>query len=93
MTTSRTIVGVQENHFSFNFLLENNHHIVHNQFNISKDHLMQIEQYEVGNNRYVNLACNDEIDHIQVLPMSAELLDIRSKQNQLSKGYSTLTLS
>ena len=30
MKNSRAVAGVQENHFSSNFLLENNHHIVEN---------------------------------------------------------------
>ena len=37
MTNSRAVAGVQENHFSSNFLLENNHHIVDNQFDMSQD--------------------------------------------------------
>ena len=79
MTNSRAVDGVQENHFSSNFLFENNHHIVDNQFDMSQYNLIQIEHDEVGNNSDVNLTYNDETDHIQVLPIPVELLDIRSK--------------
>ena len=40
MTNIRAVAGVQENHFSSKFLLENNHDKVDNQFDMSHDHLM-----------------------------------------------------
>jgi len=93
MTNSRAVAGVQENHFSSNFLLENNHHIVDNQFDMAHNNLIQNDHDELGNDINVNLTYNDEIDHIQILPIPTELLDIRSQQDQLSKRFSTLTLS
>ena len=93
MTNSRAVAGVQENHFISNFLLENNHHIVDNQFDMSQYHLMQIEHDDFGKDSDVNLTYNDELDHIQILPIPAGLLDIRSQQDTLSKRFSTLTLS
>ena len=93
MINSGAVAGVQVNHFSSKSLLENNHHIVDNHFDMSQDYLMQIKHDEVGNDSDVNLTYKDEIDHIQVLPIPAELLDIRSKQDKLSKRFSTLKLS
>ena len=69
MPNSRSVAGVKENNFSSSFLLEHNHNIVDNQFDMSQDHLMQIDDDEVGNNSDANLAQNDELDHIHVLPL------------------------
>ena len=55
MKNSRDVADVQENHFSSNFLLENNHHIVDNQFDMSQDNLIQNEHVEFGNDIDVNL--------------------------------------
>ena len=93
MTNSRAVAGVQKSHFFSNFILENNHHIVENQFDMSQDHLMKIEHDEVVIDSDVNLTYNNELDHIRALSIPAELLDIRSKQDQLSRRFSTLTLS
>ena len=93
MTNSRPIAGVKENHFSSNFLLKKTHDKVDNQFDISHDHLMQINNDEIGNNSDVSYTQNDELNPIHVLHIAVESLDIRSKQDQLSKHFSTLTLS
>ena len=60
---------------------------------MSQENLIKNKHDEFGNDIDVNLTYNYEIDHIQVLSIPAELFDIRSKQEQLSKHFSTLTLS
>ena len=55
MTNIRAISGVQENHFSSNFLLEYNHHICDNQLYMYHDNLMQIDDDKVENNSDVNI--------------------------------------
>ena len=66
MKSSRAVAGVQENHLSSNFILEHNHPIVDNQFDMSQDHLMQIDNDEAENNSDANLTPNDKLDHINV---------------------------
>ena len=71
MTNSRAVTSVQENHFSSNYFLESNHDIVGNQFDMSHDHLVKMDNDEVGNNSDLNLTQNDELYHTNVLHIAA----------------------
>ena len=79
MINSRAIADVQETHSYPNFLFESNHDKADNQIGISHEHLIQINNDVAWNNSGSNLTQNDELDHIHVLLIAAESLDIRSK--------------
>lgn len=87
MINSRDIVCIQENNFYSNFLLEHNHYKVENQFAMSHNDVIQIDNTNVHNNSDPDDTLNDVFRPLYILPLKHERLMIDQSKNYYLKAF------
>lgn len=76
MINSRDIAGVQQNHISPKTFLDHNRHKIDNQFDMSRDDVMQVDKNGVENNSDLDNTLNTGLCHLYDLPIESESLGI-----------------